>query len=371
MGLGPLDAILGAVVVLLIWLIRRRLAWVRSTARDIGVLGTTLAVIAISYFHRWRTLRPSPDARPRFHLGGRCDMDRDPRGSAPKGRPAACPAPAFPAQTGSARPSRSRCRRGRAGDCYPRRVDHRCCRRQCDPPGHHLTEGARDPIVAPPSLLDVPHLDGWAAQWDQLVDSSPLPSPFLRSWWLTGAGGPGRHFLLVVDGARLLGGLALEKRHPMLSVRMMGDGSLCPDHLDLLAAPGHEAAVVSLLRDWLCRPGERLLDLKGIRAGSRLIEALPGRVRREPMAVAPFTPLPDSPEAYRATPALAVPQEPPCLRQAPRGRRRDASDDPRPGSPPAPRHPARTPPVPVGKPLRLPSRLRSIRGRIRWWLRGR
>lgn len=155
--------------------------------------------------------------------------------------------------------------------------------------------------MAPPSLLDVPHLNEWAAQWDQLVDSSPLPSPFLRSWWLTGAGGPGRHFLLVVDGAQLLGGLAVERRHPMLSVRMMGDGSLCPDHLDLLAVPGHEAAVVSLLRDWLCRPGERLLDLKGIRPGSRLIEALPGRVRRQPMAVAPFIPLPDSPQAYRAT----------------------------------------------------------------------
>jgi CelD/BcsL family acetyltransferase involved in cellulose biosynthesis len=155
--------------------------------------------------------------------------------------------------------------------------------------------------VAPPGLLDVPHLNGWAAQWDQLVDSSPLPSPFLRSWWLAGTGGPGRHFLLVVDGAHLLGGLALEKRHTMLGIRMMGDGPLCPDHLDLLAAPGHEAAVVSLLRDWLCRPGERLLDLKGIRAGSRLVEVLPGRVRRQPMAVAPFTPLPDSPEAYRAT----------------------------------------------------------------------
>ena len=160
---------------------------------------------------------------------------------------------------------------------------------------------ARDPVVALPGLLDVPRLNGWAAQWDQLVDAAPVPSPFLRSWWLTGAGGPGRHFLLVVDGARLLGGLALERRHSMLGIRMMGDGPLCPDHLDLLAAPGHETAVVSLLRGWLCRPGERLLDLNGIRAGSQLIETLPGHVRREPMAVAPFMPLPDSPETYRAT----------------------------------------------------------------------
>ncbi|MGD0239731.1 MAG: GNAT family N-acetyltransferase [Streptosporangiaceae bacterium] len=152
-----------------------------------------------------------------------------------------------------------------------------------------------------PSVLGVPRLGEWAAQWDQLVDAAPLPSPFLRSWWLAGTGGAGRQFALVTSGEQLLGGLALERRHPMLSVRVMGDGSLCPDHLDLLAAPGHEAAAAGLLRDWLGRPGERLLDLRGIRAGSRLIEILPGRVRREPMAVAPFTRLPSSPEAYRAT----------------------------------------------------------------------
>jgi CelD/BcsL family acetyltransferase involved in cellulose biosynthesis len=154
--------------------------------------------------------------------------------------------------------------------------------------------------VAPPSLLDVPTLDGWASQWDRLVDSSPLPSPFLRSWWLAATGDPGSHFLLVVDDAQLLGGLALEQHHRVSSIRVLGDGALCPDHLDLLAAPGHEAIVVSLLRDWLCRPGGRLLDLRGIRADSRLIEALPGRVRSEPMAAAPFTALPDSAEAYRA-----------------------------------------------------------------------
>ena len=50
MGFGPWDAILGAALVLLIVLVRRRLAWVRSAARDIGALGTTLAVMAIMIF---------------------------------------------------------------------------------------------------------------------------------------------------------------------------------------------------------------------------------------------------------------------------------------------------------------------------------
>jgi hypothetical protein len=48
MGLGFFDAILGAGAVLLILLFRKRLAWMKSTARNIGVLGTTLAIIAIS-----------------------------------------------------------------------------------------------------------------------------------------------------------------------------------------------------------------------------------------------------------------------------------------------------------------------------------
>ena len=50
MGLGVSDAILGAAAVFLIMLFRRRLSWVRSTARDIGALGTALAVIAITIF---------------------------------------------------------------------------------------------------------------------------------------------------------------------------------------------------------------------------------------------------------------------------------------------------------------------------------
>ena len=70
MGLGSFDAILGAAIVLLIWLIRRRLTWIKSAAQDIGVLGTTLAVIAIAIFVGGTLfdLRLMPG--PAFTLGG-------------------------------------------------------------------------------------------------------------------------------------------------------------------------------------------------------------------------------------------------------------------------------------------------------------
>ncbi len=155
-------------------------------------------------------------------------------------------------------------------------------------------------LMASPKLLDVPDLGEWTAQWDQLVDVAPVPSPFLRSWWLHGTSQFDRHFLLVVDGDRLLGGLALEERNPLAHIRMMGSGS-ASDHLDLLAAHGHETAVVTALGEWFRRPGGRLFELKAIRTGSRLLETLPGRVRVEPMVGAPFALLPDSAVAYRST----------------------------------------------------------------------
>ena len=156
--------------------------------------------------------------------------------------------------------------------------------------------------MTPRGLLVTPQLDQWAPQWDQLVGQSPLPSPFLRSWWLTGAGGRRRRFLLVITDGRLAGGLALEegRRLGLPCLRMMGSGPLCPDHLDLLAGPGHEDAVVGAVRAWLCRPGARLVDLEGVRPGSLLIRALPGRVRSEPLAVAPWARLCVPADAYLA-----------------------------------------------------------------------
>ena len=135
MGLGPLDAILGAAVVLLIFLIRRRLGWVKSTARDIGVLGTTLAVIAIVIFLGGAlfALRLMPG--PAFTLGAAATSVAILAVRRRKDGLRLVPRLPFPHRLGSACPSRGRCRRGRAGDCDPCRVDHRCCRRQCDPPG--------------------------------------------------------------------------------------------------------------------------------------------------------------------------------------------------------------------------------------------
>jgi len=69
MGLGPLDALIGAAVVLLIWLLRRRLAGVRSTARDIGILGTAVAVIALTIFVGGALLALRLMPGPAFTLG--------------------------------------------------------------------------------------------------------------------------------------------------------------------------------------------------------------------------------------------------------------------------------------------------------------
>src|SRR4051794_36422671 len=95
-------------------------------------------------------------------------------------------------------------------------------------------------------VLVQPRLGPWATAWDKLVEQLPVPSPFVRSWWLEATAGPQPRFVLVTDGHALLGGIALQEERwlgmPYLAV--MGAGVLCPDHLDLVAAWDREDDVV-------------------------------------------------------------------------------------------------------------------------------
>ncbi len=125
--------------------------------------------------------------------------------------------------------------------------------------------------------------------WDRLVDAMPIPSPFLRSWWLgaTATGSP--CLALVFRRDQLIGGLALESdRHLGVErLRVLGSGPLCPDHLDAVYATGQERAVVSALRGWLGRAGERLIDLDGVVTSPVVAAAMPARFRTDHVATAP------------------------------------------------------------------------------------
>lgn len=111
-----------------------------------------------------------------------------------------------------------------------------------------------------------------AASWDDLVDRSALPSPFLKSWWVDNAAG-GEPAILTCHGddGRLLGGAAFEVDHVghralgLVRVRVLGQGPLAPDHIDVLAAPEHRTEVLAAVCGWL-RTGNRIVDLDGLSA---------------------------------------------------------------------------------------------------------
>lgn len=141
-----------------------------------------------------------------------------------------------------------------------------------------------------------------AEAWDALVMTMPLPSPFLRSWWIesTAIGEP--VIVLVLDADELIGGLALQRssRAGVEVLQFVGTGPLEPDHLDLVAAPGRVDDVVSAIRAWL-RDGDRIVDLVGARAMAWALDAVPGVGTVEHLEVAPYVVLPDTAEAYLAS----------------------------------------------------------------------
>jgi len=90
--------------------------------------------------------------------------------------------------------------------------------------------------------------------WDDLVERSFNPSPFLRSWWVNGIGPePGRlHTPLVFDSGELIGGLPLvadRLRKVVPHLRPVHGVHDC----EIAAASGREAEVADAIRRWLER----------------------------------------------------------------------------------------------------------------------
>lgn len=157
-------------------------------------------------------------------------------------------------------------------------------------------------------------LGSFAPAWDALAAAQPVPSPFLRSWWLEHAVGAELVLLCWFDGGELIGGAAFERDRAGRSklsierLRSVGHGVLAPDHLDLIATDEHRVAVTAATATWLGRKGSRVVDLDGLLAEGSLARILRGQVagvgdlRGEVLAEvgAPYAPLPQRSEDYLA-----------------------------------------------------------------------
>lgn len=118
--------------------------------------------------------------------------------------------------------------------------------------------------------LRLERLGAYAPAWDDLADSATLPSPFLRSWWVdNAAAGEPALVICVDDDGVLVGGGAFEldrvgpRRGSVERIRCLGQGTLAPDHLDVLALPGRRREVLGAVGRWL-RDGDRVIDLDGL-----------------------------------------------------------------------------------------------------------
>jgi CelD/BcsL family acetyltransferase involved in cellulose biosynthesis len=167
-------------------------------------------------------------------------------------------------------------------------------------------------------VTDDPGLDALAPEWDELLADSEAPTVFLTFAWISAWRQTlGRRAALLVGTARdpgtgeLLGiaPFAVEQRSAgplrITVLVMAGSGAAAPDHLDLIVRHGHPHVAASLwseirsLRTW------DLIDLDGLRSGSRLAGLAARRtadrdrrVRRTPC---PVLGLPGTWEQYRAS----------------------------------------------------------------------
>ena len=113
------------------------------------------------------------------------------------------------------------------------------------------------------SLLDDP--ERLPIEWDDLVGQMAHPSPFLRRWWLSSVPQGTPAIVLIRRGGRLIGGAAFETDHVgpeavgITRVRCLGQGSLAPDHLDVVSRPADTDEVTGAVIAWLRGSGARII----------------------------------------------------------------------------------------------------------------
>jgi CelD/BcsL family acetyltransferase involved in cellulose biosynthesis len=140
-----------------------------------------------------------------------------------------------------------------------------------------------------------------APAWDAFVDGSARPSPFLCSWWLEAVVTGTPTFVLVFDGDELLGGVALveDRRRGVRRYRLATAGS---EHgLDVVARSGRTDEVGDAVGAWLNRPGNRIVDLSGVRPGNSLASCAPSTARVEALETAPWFDVPPTFDDYLAS----------------------------------------------------------------------
>lgn len=144
----------------------------------------------------------------------------------------------------------------------------------------------------------------WTALYDDVQPAAgPFVSPeFLSSWWDVLGGELELDLTAVLDDDELIGVLPLQRSAD--TVTFLGDFEVC-DYMDLLAATGHEAAVVEALLERLDGLEAKRADLRGLAEGSSTLDLLPAlaeargwTVARESEAVCPVVTLPEDWQSY-------------------------------------------------------------------------
>jgi CelD/BcsL family acetyltransferase involved in cellulose biosynthesis len=165
--------------------------------------------------------------------------------------------------------------------------------------------------VNAPANVDVrPTLAGLEDEWDRLVDGAERPNPFLRSWWLAAFPEEQSRFVLLRDGAALVGGaaFAIDRERVVNRCRLLGSGPLAPHQLDALAAAGREPEVASAVESWL-RTAGRVVDLQGVTPGGIIDSRAPSHAVRIEVDRAPWIDVPSTFEDYLASRSSKLRQE--------------------------------------------------------------